>query len=62
MTSNSSTGPGILYLQLNAQQSKVSADVRYFISHVFLIFVLFLIFILVVQLAVSFLVPFFTLS
>lgn len=48
MISNSSTGPGFLYLELNAPRSRVSVDVRYCISYVFLMFVIFLIFILVV--------------
>lgn len=59
MTSNSRTGPGFLYLELNARRSKVSVDVMYFISHVFHIFIIFLIFILVILLSVSFFVPFF---
>lgn len=61
MISNSSTGPGLLYLELNAPRSRVSVDVRYFISYVFLIFVIFLIFILVVLLPVSFFINFSTL-
>lgn len=32
MTSNSSTGPGFLYLQLSVPRSKVSVDVSYLIS------------------------------
>jgi len=48
MISNRSTGPGFLYLELNAPRSKVSVDVRYYISYVFLMFVIFLFFILVV--------------
>jgi len=31
MISNSSTGPGFLYLELKAPRSRVSVDVRYFI-------------------------------
>jgi len=60
MTSNSSTGPGFLYLELNAPRSRVSVDVRYCISYVFLMFVIFLIFILAVLLPVSFFINFST--
>lgn len=54
MISNSSTGPGFVYLELNAPRSRVSVGVRNCIAYVFLMFITFLIFILVVLLPLSF--------